>query len=234
MVDQDNIWYRLGYALEQARERLPRAVRSRSLEEQQADLNVGAARMPRPGRGRPTRGSPTNKPWETVVALGVTTLLGRVLEAMPGKRKIGAVMLLRAGAAGLGAALLRELLHSLRSREGPTPPLARLVQDAAVNGVARGLVYGSLVEPRIPGPSLVRGAAYGSLEYAAAPWGGLANLVGARAPHRKVPFLADLLDDLGPDDDTLIDHVLFGIALATLYGAGPTIADHGAEDYEED
>ena len=229
MADQDSVWYRLGYALEQAREHLTRADRLRTLEERQADRKVGATRTSRPGRGLLRRSSPTGEPWEAVVAVGATALLGRVLEAMPGTRKPGAVRLLRAGAAGVGAALLRELIRSLRTGDRPPPPLAQLVQDAVLTGFARGLVYGSLVEPRIPGPSVVRGTAYGSLEYAASPWGGLTTLVGARAPHRKIPFLADLLDDLGPDDDSLIDHILFGIALAALYGAGPAIADQNGE-----
>ena len=229
MIDQDNVWYRLGYALEQARERIPHADRLRTLEERQADRKVGAARTSRPGPGLLRRSSPTGEPWEAVVAVGVSALLGRVLGALPGMRKPGPVRLLRAGAAGVGAALLRELLRSLRTGERPPLPLAQLVQDAALTGFARGLVYGSLVEPLIPGPSVVRGTAYGSLEYAASPWGGIASLVGSRAPHRKVPFLAELLDDLGPEDDTLVDHLLFGIALATLYGSGPATADQNAE-----
>ena len=71
-------------------------------------------------------------------------MLGRVLEALPWMRKPGPVRLLRAGAAGVGAALLRELLRSLRTGERPPLPLAQLVQDAALTGLARGLVYGSL------------------------------------------------------------------------------------------
>ena len=229
MIDQDNVWYRLGYALEQARERIPHADQLRTLEERQTDHKVGAARTSRPGPGLLRRSLPTGEPWETVVTVGASALLGRVLEALPWMRKPGPVRLLRAGAAGVGAALLRELLRSRRTGERPPLPLAQLVQDAAFTGFARGLVYGSLVEPLIPGPSVVRGTAYGSLEYASSPWGGLTNLVGSRAPHRKVPFLADLLDDLEPEDDTLVDHLLFGIALATLYGAGPAIADENGE-----
>ena len=42
---------------------------------------------------------------------------------------------------------------------------------------------------------------------------------GPRAPHRSIPFLADLFDDFEPSDDTLVDHLVFGIALAAIYGA---------------
>jgi len=232
MVDQDNVWYRLGYTLEHAREHLPRSDRLHTLEERQADRKVGADRTSRPGRGLLRRNSPTGEPWEAVLAGGTTALFGRVLEALPGKRKPGLMRLLHAGAAGVGAALLRELLRSLRTGERPPPPIAQLLEDAVLTSFARGLVYGSLAEPLIPGPSVIQGAAYGSLEYAAAPWGGLTNLVGARAPHRKVPFLADLLDNLGPDEHTLADHILFGIALATLYGA-PTMANEDTESQEQ-
>ena len=133
MADQDSVWYRLGYALEQAREHLTRADRLRTLEERQADRKVGATRTSRPGRGLLRRSSPTGEPWEAVVAVGATALLGRVLEAMPGTRKPGAVRLLRAGAAGVGAALLRELIRSLRTGDRPPPPLAQLVQDAVAS-----------------------------------------------------------------------------------------------------
>ena len=234
MVDQDNVWYRLGYALEQARERLPRSDRLRTLKERRANLNVGDTAGSRPGRGRPPSSASKGEPWEAAAALGATALLGRLLEALPGKRSPGALMLLRAGTAGVGAALMRELFRALRTGEPPSLPLERLARNAAVAGFARGLVYGSLVDPLIPGPSVVRGTVYGSLEYAAAPWGGLANLVGSRAPHRKVPFLADLLDDLDPDEDTLVDHLLFGIALAMLYGAAPAGAHRNAADDAEE
>lgn len=225
MLDQNNVWYYLGYALERARERLPRADRLRALEERQGDRRVGAARRSRPGQWPPHRNSPTGEPWEAVLAVAATALLGRALGTMSRKRKPEVVRLLRAGAAGVGAALLRELFRSLGPGERPRPPLVQLVQDAALTGTTRGLVYGALVEPLLHGPPVIRGTAYGSLEYVVSPWGGLTRLVGAHAPHRKVPFLADLLDDLGPSDDTLIDHVLFGVALALLYGAGPAITD---------
>ena len=228
MVDQDNVWFRLGYTLERSRERVPRADRLRTLEERQTTRKVGANRTRRPEPGARLGASPTGEPWDALVAVGATALLGRVLEAMPRRRKPGLLRLLRAGAAGVGAALLSELLRSLRSGGLPFP-IAQLVQNASLTGGARGLVYGALVEPRIPGPPVVRGVAYGSLEYLVSPWGGLTKLVGARAPHRRIPFLADLLDDVGPNDDSLLDHVLFGIVLATLYGAGPATPYENAE-----
>ena len=49
--------------------------------------------------------APTGEPWETVVAVAATALLGRALGTMPRKRKPGVVRILRAGAAGVEASL---------------------------------------------------------------------------------------------------------------------------------
>ena len=217
MVDQDNVWYRLGYTLERAREHLPGADRLRTLEERRTTRKVGAAPTSRPGVGPRHRASPTDEPWDAGIAAGTAALVGLLLEAMPHQRKPDVLRLLRAAAAGAASALLHELVRALISGI-QRPPLPK---QAVLAGTARGLVYGALVEPRIPGPPLVRGAAYGWLEHLLTPWGGLTNLVGARAPHRRVPFLAALLDDFEPSDDTLVDHLLFGIALAALCGARP-------------
>ena len=106
------------------------------------------------------------------------------------------------------------------------------VKEAVLSGAARGLLYGTLIEPRIPGPPIVRGAAYGYIEHLVTPMGGLTNLLGAHAPHRSLPFLADLLDEIDPSDETLMEHILFGITMAALYGALP--ADPEEEDEEDD
>jgi hypothetical protein len=46
--------------------------------------------------------------------------------------------------------------------------------------------------------------------------------MGPHAPHRRLPILADLLEGLGSHDRAYLEHVLFGVALATLYGRGPS------------
>jgi len=96
-------------------------------------------------------------------------------------------------------------------------PLGDAAREAALSGVARGLTYGALVEPNLPGPSLVRGLAYGLVEHLTSPWGGLTALAGRRGPHR-LPVLSELLEDLGPGGETLVEHLAFGLAVSTLQG----------------
>ena len=66
---------------------------------------------------------------------------------------------------------------------------------------------------------MARGAVYGSLEYLASPWGGVGALVGKRAPHRRIPLVSGLMDPGHDEDDTWLDHVVYAVALATLYAA---------------
>jgi hypothetical protein len=77
-------------------------------------------------------------------------------------------------------------------------------------------MYAAIVEPRVPGPSLLQGSAYGALEYALTPWGGLEELAGPAAPHRRIPALGVLLRGRGEDEE-LLQHLVFGVALAILY-----------------
>lgn len=177
--------------------------------------------------------SPTGEPWEAVIAAVGTTLVGRLLESMPRKRTPTVARLLHAAAAGAGAALAREALRPVTSARSTIRPLAERAKGAGLAGAARGLLYGGLIEPRLPGPPIVRGAIYGAVEHVAAPMGGLTHLAGARAPHRNIPILSDLFDDLEPSDETLLEHVLFGIAMAALYGARPADADRDDEDDRE-
>jgi hypothetical protein len=73
-----------------------------------------------------------------------------------------------------------------------------------------------LVEPRLPAPALLQGSAYGGLEYVLSPWGGLGKLAGSKAPQGKFPALSVLMKDRGVDE-TLVEHIAFGVALALLY-----------------
>jgi hypothetical protein len=111
--------------------------------------------------------------------------------------------------------VIRHLLGLAGPERETADPLAPVLA-----GAARGMVYASVVEPRLPGPPVLRGAAYGAIEFAAAPWGGLEGLLDTLPPHRRVPFLAALLD-ARDDDPTLAGHLLFGMILASLYGDPP-------------
>lgn len=215
MADRDTLWYRIGYGLEQARGS-GGALRLRSLAERRQD-KVAPAPADRPAEG----GAPAagDDGYDAVLAALAAALGSQALRLVPPRRRPGIFRLLRAGAAGAGAAVARELLRPLLAPRADPRTLQEAVRDAAVAGSARGLLYGALVEPRLPGPAVLRGLLYGYVEYLASPWGGLTRLAGRSAPHRQIPLLAALYDDLGPEEDTLADHLGYGAVLGLLYGS---------------
>lgn len=121
--------------------------------------------------------------------------------------------------AGVAATLLADLVGRL----GPQSPVAgrepyaddpEELMARLGAGVAMAAGYAALLYPRIPGPPLVRGLAFGALEIAAAPKGGLVRLA-TEAPGVKFPLQSMALpidEDAGP-----LSHLTFGLALGMLY-----------------
>ena len=130
--------------------------------------------------------------------------------------------IIKAGAAGAGAALLTDLVRVVLSgrMEGSTPD--NVTVERLLAGAGQGLVYGVVVEPRIPGPPLLKGALYGTAEYAVDPVGGMGRLLGPHAPIRRAPVVAQLLEGIDVGERGYVEHVTFGIALALLYGSRPS------------
>jgi hypothetical protein len=143
-------------------------------------------------------------------------VLTRVLSFWPSRRGPGLFRLFRAGAAGAAAAFLAELARPALTGRNAETPLEEELTDILLAGAGRGLLYAALVEPRAPGPPLLRGATYAGLEYLLTPWGGLGELAGSKAPQGKIPALSVLLKDRGADEQ-LVEHIAFGVALALLY-----------------
>lgn len=232
MAIKRNIWFRMGQALGRAQGRLE--VRVGQLRK---GLTAGR-REPEKGRAKqlvrreaaapPAESEASERaltPWMEKALLagavaGGGALIAAVLRSAP-SRSPGPLSLVRAGAAGAGAAVARMAVRHLVGLEEPetetSDPLAPVLA-----GAARGLVFASVVEPRIPGPPVLRGATYGALEFAARPWGGVEGLLDTLPVHRRVPFLAALLD-ARDDDPSLAGHVLFGVVLASLYGRGSPV-----------
>ena len=248
---EDSVWYRLGYTMERAKEQAPElaervgsgvgrakgrlrspAERRLPAGEQQVAGAVGADIEP-PVQPGLLGLSPTGEPWDAVLAAVAAMAAGKLLDFMPRRRRPGVFGLVRAGAAGAAAALLREAIRPLVTGQQRDQPLMEAARGVALAGAARGFLYGGLIDPRIPGPPVVRGAAYGLIEHLVSPWGGLTEIAGPRAPHRTIPILADLFEDFEPSDDTLVDHLVFGIALAAIYGAWSN-EDEDDEDEDED
>jgi hypothetical protein len=157
---------------------------------------------------------------QALLSAGAGALAAKLLGIIPSRGKPGVMGLVRAGAAGAGAALLRELLNPVLRGEPRIAGLSPRSGDALLAGAARGLLYAAMLEPRLPGPIPVQGILYGSLEYAVSPWGGLTGVLGERAPHRRIPLLNGLFTDDRLGEDSYLDHLLFGVALALFYGAG--------------
>lgn len=223
MPSDKSLWYRLGYALERARQAPAQGKRTlASLKER---------RSPEPPEPRAT--NPAQWPTaDELLASGAVALAAKALDAWRPRRKTGPVHLLKAGAAGAAAALLVELVRPFLAGRAELPSLDSDTAEHMLVGAGQGILYGAVVEPRVPGHSVVKGTLYGSAEYAMDPAGGLGRVMGSHTPLRRIPVLGHLLSDLDPHDRTYLEHVAFGIALAVLYGSSP--ASNGILSEEEE
>ena len=224
-----SIWYQLGYALESARHGL------------QAAQRVGFANKAQPAEGRSVRvrstrkaggestdadrrpasspaSAPVSSTLDQLISTGTGILSDRMLSVLVGRRP-GTLRLTRAALAGAGAALALTLFRNGKNgtagTESPYDPTTEIL-----TGAARGMLYGAVLEPRLPGSPLLRGATYGIMEYVTSPFGGLDSLLGASSPHRTMPIMAALLGPADSAAGSITDHVAFGVTLGLLYGAG--------------
>lgn len=227
MPHKKSLWYKVGFALEKAR---------------QAPASGGKALASLKDRTRPAEEKSSRKiqnpeSWPTadeLVASGAAALAGRVLDGWRPRSRGGAARLIRAGIAGATAAFVVEVVRPFLEGRIEAPTLDRELVDRLLVGAGQGLVYGGVVEPRIPGPAMVKGALYGSAEYAVDPMGGLSHLLGGHAPQGRLPVVASLLEDLDGHDRAYVEHVAFGIALAILYGSSPSSNGIRVESGEEE
>jgi hypothetical protein len=201
MKKNEDVWYRLGYALETARHRGPAPTK--------------VAKLTRLGKKRPVD-EVSHKVLDAVLAVGAGSVLTRALSLWPGRRRPGLFRLFRAGAAGAAAGFLAELIRPVLVGDQTRAALEEELTDILLSGAGRGLLYAAVVEPRVPGPSALQGAIYAALEYALYPWGGLEALAGSQAPHKKVPVLSALFKGQR-EEELFLQHLAFGLALALLY-----------------
>jgi len=221
MSSEKSIWYRLGFALERSRSHSAAsrlaglAERGKGIASPAADRATRTARTSRGTRG----GRASRAPVEDVLASGATALVSRLLGMWRPARRPGPFRLIRAGAAGAAAALLVDVVRPML---GGSAHLAAPDGDAAeraIAGAGQGLLYGAVIEPRIPGSALTKGVLYGSTEYLVDPVGGLRHLLGPHVSVGRIPLLRHLLEDVRPHERPYLEHVTFAVALAVLYGS---------------
>jgi hypothetical protein len=217
MSTEDTLWFRIGYALERAKHPVPSAGgKLAGLAER-----AGKKRPARRDEEQAQQGS-EGRSADDLVSAGLVLAAGKLLDAWHPRREAGLSSLLRAGVAGAAAALLLELVRPLLTGRPAMGTVDGDTPERLLAGAGQGLLYGAVVEPRLPGPPVLKGALFGSAEYAADPAGGLSQLVRGRAPLGRLPVVGRLLHDVEAHDRTYLEHLAFGIALAVLYGSSPS------------
>jgi len=217
MASDSTLWYRVGYALE----------RARSASEPSESNGEKHERRVRSSDEGADAGWPTA---DDLIATGVTALAAKVLDAWIPGRKVTFTRLLRAGLAGAGAALLVDLVKPLLNGRAELPELDRDTGARLLAGASQGLLYGAVIEPRVPGPPIFKGAVFALAEYMAHPAGGLVHLLRGQTPQGKLPVVRDLLGELEPAEREYVEELAFGVALAILCGSSPSLNGHAEAD----
>ena len=207
------LWYQLGYALERAR-REPTGDRIRDL-----GRKLAAFRREDQGSTPSRKNGDQARDDESVDWLVATVSGGVVAAALKGWRpraQPGVALVARAAAAGAAAAVVLELGRELLRDERRWDVEA--LTDRLLSGAARGIVFGAVAEPRLPGPPLLRGAVWGTAEFLLTPLGGLGRLLGRHTPYGRIPVVRTVLG-AESESEGFVDHLVFGIALSLLAGS---------------
>jgi hypothetical protein len=91
--------------------------------------------------------------------------------------------------------------------------------DRLLSGAARGLVFGAVAEPRLPGPPILRGLTWGGAEFLLSPLGGLPRFLLRHTPYGRLPLVQSAVKPEDHGEGDLLEHLVFGIALALLAGS---------------
>jgi hypothetical protein len=126
----------------------------------------------------------------------------------------------KGAAAGAAATFARELAGPLLRGRLEAPELGDGLPERIASGAARGALFAAVIDPRLPGPVALRGAVYAAVEYLLAPNGGLGRMIGSVAPWRIIPGADSVVKKLESGEETIIDHLVFGLALALMLGEG--------------
>ena len=86
------------------------------------------------------------------------------------------------------------------------------VVDRVLDGAARGIVYRMAIEPRAPGPAVLKGAVFAVAEHATLPVGGLTAVL----PDPGLSALRGFVSEIGRHEPDLAQRVAFGVAVALI------------------
>lgn len=198
MTDRTDVWYRIGYSLASLRAK-------------------GSGKVPEVAPvPRATPAATPENPFDSLVSAMVTTVAGRAVAGLTRDSDSSITRVVRAGLAGAAGTLVLRLVRTrlLHAGDPAVDPTTEVLA-----GAARGILYGSVVDPWLPGPGFAKGAVFGALEYSISPLGGLDRILGAASPHRTIPMLAAMMDTDDLTADTLLEHVVFGATVGLLYGS---------------
>lgn len=217
------LWYQLGFALERARreptrDRLQDLVRKLSAFRTR-DQTDEVRRPPENGDGPADAASDAEggDAWGGLLATAGGALVAALLKSWPPRSEPGHAGVIRAAAAGAASSVLVEL--GRRALEGDASLDPETLPDRLLSGAARGLIFGAVAEPRLPGPPILRGLVWGGAEFVASPLGGLPRFLSRHTPYGRLPLVKKVLDPGEDPEGDLLEHLVFGIALALLAGS---------------
>lgn len=219
MSDSETRWYDLGYALEQARQAPSRARLDKLVDRLMSFRDDGGSEDHGDSEGSSAVTSGDGGAVFDALVGGSAAAVSTQLLRMVPKHSDPTVMRVAKGAvAGAAATFARHLAGPLLRGRLEAPEFGADLPARLASGAARGALFAAVVDPRLPGPVAVRGAVYATVEYLLAPNGGLGRMIGGAAPWRIIPGANSLVTKLDSGEETIVDHLVFGLALALMLG----------------
>ncbi|SUZ54055.1 uncharacterized protein METZ01_LOCUS6909 [marine metagenome] len=222
MPPKQSYWFHLGYALERLRSIAPDAAE---------EVHISKGRPGTTGQNTSEDARITWPPLKDLATPEAVAILSKLLRTWQPRHKTALSSLVRAGAAGAVSALILDLIRTTIS-DSEIPTLDRETGDRLLAGIRQGLLYGAILEPKVPGPTVLKGALYGTIEYAVNPMGGLSQLLATHDSQHPHSVLENLLEEFDSHDRSYTEHVIFGVILALLYGSSASSNGILVEDEE--
>lgn len=181
-----------------------------------------AARRSKAGSGSkaPSTSKDGGAVFDALVGGSAAALASQLLRVVPKQTDPSVMRVVRGAAAGAAATFARELAGPLLRGQLEVPQIGDGLPERLASGAARGALFAAVIDPRLPGPVAVRGAVYAAVEYLLAPNGGVGRMIGSVAPWRIIPGADSIVKKLESGEETIIDHLVFGLALALMLGEG--------------